>query len=148
MAREKSPNMLWSLFAMRCPRCRRGRMFKNSNPWALREVFSMHEQCPVCRQPFELEVGFWYGTGFVSYGLSVFYLILTFVVWKLLIGMSTEDNRVFWWMGISIVSLILLQPWLMRFSRVVYLYFFVRHDPDYANTKVKQFDYHSRNDNS
>ena len=31
--------------------------------------------------------------------------------------------------------------WLMRLSRVVYLYFFVSYDPNYKDTSVKKFDY-------
>ena len=134
------PNKLWSLFVMKCPRCRRGHMFNNSNPWDLRKVLSMPEKCPVCHQPFELEPGFWYGTGYVSYLLSVIYLIITFILWYLIIGMSIKDNRFFWWMGISIFSLILIQPWMMRFSRVVYLYFFVRYNENYKDAPVVKFD--------
>jgi hypothetical protein len=125
---------------MKCPRCRRGPMFNNSNPWNLRKVFSMPGKCPVCHQPFELEPGFWYGTGYVSYLLSVVYLILTFILWFLIIGMSIKDNRFFWWMGLSTFSLILLQPWMMRFSRVVYLYFFVRYNENYKHAPVVKFD--------
>ena len=125
---------------MRCPRCRRGPMFTTNNAWNLKKVFSMYEKCPECHQPYELEVGFWYGTGYVSYALSVLYLIGTFILWFLLIGMSVDDNRFFWWMGLSTVSLLILQPWLMRFSRVLYLNFFVKYDPDYKNTPVIKFD--------
>ena len=101
----------------------------------------MHERCPVCRQPYELEVGFWYGTGYVSYGLSIAFTVLTFVAWYIVIGMSVKDNRFFWWMGTNIVSLILLQPWLMRISRAIYLLFFVKYDPNYKETPVTTFDY-------
>ncbi|MEO8583489.1 MAG: DUF983 domain-containing protein [Flavitalea sp.] len=134
------PSHLWSLFTMKCPRCRRGHMFNNNNPWNLRKVFSMPEKCPECKQPYELEVGFWYGTGYVSYALSVVYLILTFILWWVIIGMSVDDNRFFWWMGLAVVSLVLLQPWLMRFSRVLYLYFFVKYDNNYKNHPVVKFD--------
>jgi len=100
----------------------------------------MPEQCRECGQPFELEPGFYYGTGYVSYALSVAYLVLTFLLWKIIIGMSIDDNRFFWWMGFSIVSLIVLQPWLMRLSRVMYLYFFVKYDPDYKKNPVVKFN--------
>lgn len=134
------PGYLWSLFAMKCPRCRRGPMFNNNNPWNLRKVFSMPHRCPECNQPYELEPGFWYGTGYVSYALSVLYLIITFILWWIFIGFSINDNRFFWWMGIAVVSLIILQPWMMRFSRALYLYFFVKYDPNYKNTPVVKFD--------
>jgi len=101
----------------------------------------MPHKCPECGQPFELEVGFWYGTGYVSYGLSFAISVATFIAWWVLIGMSTQDNRIFWWLGINAGLLIILQPWLMRFSRVVWLYFFVPYDPNYKETSVKKFDY-------
>jgi len=103
----------------------------------------MPETCPECGQPYELEVGFWYGTGYVSYALSVALSVASFVAWYVLIGMSVQDNRFFWWLGLNAALLVMLQPWLMRLSRVIYLYFFVRYDPDYKNTQVKKFDYDS-----
>ena len=103
----------------------------------------MPHNCPECGQPFELEVGFWYGTGYVSYGLSFAISVASFIAWWVLIGMSTEDNRFFWWLGVNAFLLVILQPWLMRLSRVTWLYFFVSYDPDYKKTAVKKFDYES-----
>ncbi|MBO9631659.1 MAG: DUF983 domain-containing protein [Chitinophagaceae bacterium] len=125
------PNYFLSMFAMKCPRCRRGPMFNNSNPWKLKKVFDMPESCPVCGQRYEIEVGFWYGTAYVSYALTVALSVATFVAWIVLIGMSAHDNRFFWWLGINSVLLVVLQPWLMRLSRVIYLRFFVKYNPNY-----------------
>jgi uncharacterized protein (DUF983 family) len=141
MLKESKPNFFWSLLTLKCPRCRRGNMFLNSNPWNLKKTLKMHEKCPECGQPFELEVGFWYGTGYVSYALTVVMSAASFLVWWVLVGLSTEDNRLFWWLGINSVVLIVLQPWIMRLSRVIYLYFFVGYDTDYKNSSVKKFDY-------
>lgn len=141
MPASSKPNFMWSILTMKCPRCRRGPMFNNSNPWNLKKVFDMPKHCKECGQPFELEVGFWYGTGYVSYALSVALSVTSFVAWFVLIGMSTKDNRFFWWLGLNIVLLIVMQPWIMRLSRVIYLYFFVKYDPDYKSTGVKKFDY-------
>lgn len=140
MSKENRPNYFLSLMTMKCPRCRRGRMFNNNNPWRLNKVFDMPKKCPECSQPYELEVGFWYGTGYVSYALSVAISVASFVAWYILIGVSTKDNRFFWWLGINIALLILLQPYLMRLSRVIYLYFFVRYNPNYNTDKVKKFN--------
>lgn len=112
-------------------------MFTEKNPWKLKQTLKMPEKCSECGQPFELEVGFWYGTGYVSYALTVAISVATFVAWWFLIGMSVNDNRFFWWLGSNAVFLILLQPWIMRLSRVIYLYFFVKYDADYKHTKVK-----------
>jgi len=141
MPAQEKPNYLWSILTMKCPRCRRGHMFSQPNPWKLKQTLRMPKKCPECGQPFELEVGFWYGTGYVSYALSFALSVATFIAWWVLVGLSTEDSRFFWWMGMNAVLLVALQPWLMRLSRVIYLYFFVSYDPNYKQTAVKNFDY-------
>jgi len=126
---------------MKCPRCRRGSLFIHPNPYRFRETFHMHEHCQVCRQKFDMEPGFWYGTGYVSYALAVAFSVITFIAWWVLIGVSFNDNRVFWWLGINTFFLVTLQPWLMRLSRTIYLYFFVHYDPYYQETEPQHFDY-------
>jgi len=103
----------------------------------------MHKDCPVCRQPTEIEVGFYYGTGYVSYALAVAISVATLVAWWVLIGFSFEDRRFFYWMGVNAVILILLQPWLMRFARSLWLSWFVRYDPQW---KERGPDRHERID--
>ena len=137
------PNYLWSILTMKCPRCRRGRMFKKKNPFRklkLSYIFEMYDNCPVCDQKYDLEPGFWYGTGYVSYALAVAILGTTFLVWLALIGVSTDDNRIFYWLISNVVLLVLIQPWLMRISRVVYMRFFIRYDENYEETKPSEFD--------
>jgi len=123
------PGLLRSLFTNKCPRCRKGDLFAYSNPFDLKHMMQMPANCPVCGQQYEIEVGFFYGTGFVSYALAVIVCIVSFIAWKLLIGMSLHDNRLFWWIGINGVLLVALQPLLMRLSRAIWLYFFVYYDP-------------------
>jgi len=91
----------------------------------------MNDTCVVCGQPTELEVGFYYGTGYVSYGLAILITVFSFVVWWILIGLSTSDNRFFFWLAFNAVLLIALQPWMMRFSRSLWISWFVRYDPDW-----------------
>ena len=143
-AEKPKPNFLWSMFTMRCPRCRRGDMFKVSNPYKslkLSSILGMPDECPVCHQKFDLEPGFWYGTGYVSYALVVLFSIITFVIWVLTIGVSTEDNRVFAWLLCNAILCVILQPWFMRFSRVVYLNFFVRYSKNYDTEEGETFDH-------
>jgi len=40
----------------KCPRCRKGNMFKDPNPWNLKSTLKMPTHCPECSQLFELEV--------------------------------------------------------------------------------------------
>ncbi len=144
-ATQPKPNFIWSILTMKCPRCRRGDMFKDNNPYKslkLKHIFNMYDNCPVCNQKYDLEVGFWYGTGYVSYAITVAIAAITFIAWWVLIGISFRDNRVFYWLILNSVLLVVLQPWIMRLSRVVYLYFFVSYDKNFESTKTKTFDYY------
>lgn len=138
---KPKPNYFWSILTMKCPRCRRGPLFTNHSAYNFKHTFSMHDKCEVCRQQFDMEPGFWYGTGYVSYALAVALSVTTFVAWWVLIGVSFNDNRIFWWLGTNSLLLVVLQPWLMRLSRTVYLYFFVSYDSDFEHTEPKKFDY-------
>jgi hypothetical protein len=100
---------LVSALANKCPRCREGELFKSKSAYSFKgKSTEMNETCPVCHQPTEIEVGFYYGTGYVSYALSVALTVSTFVAWKVLIGMTfdIDDNRIFYWLGTNIVILL------------------------------------------
>jgi uncharacterized protein (DUF983 family) len=122
------PNILSSILQMKCPNCRKGNMYLNKSIFPLKNMMNMPERCPVCGQKMEIEVGFYYGTGYVSYGLSVAVAVFNIVWYAVLVGFSWKDNSVWWYLGITITMLILLQPLLMRLSRVLYLYMFVKYD--------------------
>jgi len=98
----------------------------------------MHKHCPACGQKTEIEAGFYVGTGYVSYALTVAFSVATCIAWWVLIGFSINDNRVFWWMGVNAVLMIALQPYFMRLSRVVWLSFFVRYDKGWRIADVHQ----------
>ncbi len=123
----EKPAALPALLAMKCPNCRKGQMFIQKGIFPLKHLLDMPERCPVCGQKMELEVGFYYGTGYVSYGLTVGLLFLFAVIFALTYGFSYKDNSVFIFIGIAVVLLFLLQPWLMRISRVLYLWAFVKY---------------------
>lgn len=106
-------------------------MFEEPNPWKLKKTMKMYEACPVCGQPFNLEVGFYYGSSYVSYALTVALSAFTFVAWWFLIGFSFSDNRLFYWIAVNAFLLIALQPYFMRVGRAGWLAFFVRYDKDW-----------------
>jgi uncharacterized protein (DUF983 family) len=128
-------NFLWAVLNHKCPHCREGNMFQDKGSYHLKSFMKMNEKCIVCGQETEIEQGFYYGTGYVSYALTVAFSVSTFVAWWVLIGMSVDDNRVFWWMGINAVLLILLQPYFMRLSRAVWLSFFVKYNANWKSEK-------------
>jgi uncharacterized protein (DUF983 family) len=122
---------LASSLGCRCPRCREGKLFQHPMSISLKKNLQMNKNCPVCGQATEIEVGFYYGTSYVSYVLTVALSVATLVAWWAIIGLSTDDNRFFWWMGTNAVLLLFLQPWLMRLSRSLWISWFVKFDPDW-----------------
>jgi uncharacterized protein (DUF983 family) len=134
--KDHKPNLILSILRNKCPRCRRGDMFKENNPYRLKSFMRMNERCPVCGQPLDMEPGFYYGTNMVSYTLALLFSALTFIAWFFTIGFSTKDARFFWWMGINAVLLVLLQPPLMRLSRSVWIVFFVPYSPDWQHGDI------------
>jgi hypothetical protein len=121
------PPLLLSVFKMKCPCCRKGAMFLNKSIFPFAQLLDMPEQCAVCGQKMELEPGFYYGTGYVSYGLSVGLTFMMAILFAFTWGFDWRDNSIFWFLGIDVALLIILQPWLMRISRVLYLYMFVKY---------------------
>ena len=126
------PSYLWSVITNKCPRCREGEVFETKN------IFSrkMHEHCTVCGQKTEIEVGFYYGTGYVSYALMIAFSVATLVAWGVLGHLSWEDNSVIYWFFTNVVLMILLQPIFMRLSRSIWLSWFVKYEPDCNKEKA------------
>lgn len=91
----------------------------------------MPVKCHCCGQPMEPEPGFYYGTGYMSYALACVILGFNVIWWWMFIGFSWEDNSLYILLGISIAMMILLQPWIMRISRTMYLAMFVKYDKNH-----------------
>lgn len=128
---KESVPSVFNVLACKCPRCRKGDMFMVKNPYKLKTTMKMHKECPVCKQPFAIEIGFYYGSSYVSYALSVAISVASLIAWWVIVGLSMNDNRFFIWMGFNAVLLVALQPPLMRLARAIWLAFFVRYDRDW-----------------
>ena len=139
-------NIITSVLTNKCPRCREGKLFTGSNPYDFSNITKMNEHCPVCEQPTEIEVGFYVGTGYVSYALTVAYFVSSFVAWKVLIGMTfdLDDNRILYWLFSAIALVILIQPILMRLSRSIWIAMFVPYNKNWKNEPIA---YNERMDN-
>ena len=129
-----------TIFGCYCPRCREGKLFKYSLTLRLNRIMDMNERCPVCGQPTDIEVGFYYGTSYISYLIAIAISVFTFLIWWLLIGFSFTDNRFIYWITFNSILLIVLQPWLMRFSRSLWISFFVRYDADWKTHAPEQLE--------
>ena len=140
--KKLSRSYVTSVVGCYCPRCREGKLFHHPTTIRFKKNLLMNKECTVCGQSSEIEVGFYYGTSYVSYVLTVGLSLISLGIWALTIGLSVNDNRFFIWMGVNAVLLILLQPWLMRFSRSLWISWFVKYDPDWK--KNQPVDYSER----
>ena len=82
----------------------------------------MVERCEVCDMKMVKETN--NGIG-INYVLTVMMIFLNVLWYWPLFGLSYKDNSFFYFLATSVCVTILMQPWLMRFSRMLYLYFTV-----------------------
>jgi len=116
---------LASIFGMTCPRCQESKLFEDSNPYHLSKIFDMPERCEHCGQKFEVEPGFYYGAMYVSYGISIAYLVSVFVAMMVLYPSFTTTE----YLVLAITTLLFLTPLFFRLARAVWINLFVGYDP-------------------
>lgn len=122
-----------------CPRCREGKLFEKPITFKLSGFMKMNKNCPVCGQPTEIEVGFFYGTSYVSYMIAVAISVASAIAWWVFVGFSLKDNRFIYWVVFNALLLVVLQPWLMRLSRSLWLSWFVKYDPFWQEREPEDF---------
>lgn len=116
---ERPPYLLPAVLQMKCPACRKGPVFKNKSVFPLKQGLEMESHCPVCGRKAKVENNYGQGMNFV---FIILVFILTLVLYSLLFGISFKDNSLYYYLTVSVVLSLLLQPWLMRYSRVLFLY--------------------------
>lgn len=84
----------------------------------------MPTHCEKCGQLFNPEPGFYMGAMYVSYGLCVGLFMICF--FGLYIPFGVDPILV---LVIYALSLLVLFPFIFRYSRVVYLHLFYEYDP-------------------
>ena len=126
------PSLISSILGHTCPRCRKGRLFTVRNPYRLKYLQTMPEQCEVCGQDFRIEPGFYFGASYVSYALNVAWLIPTFLFIRFVLGQTYQTFLIF-----MFVMLAVLVPVLFRLSRSVWIHMFVKYRPEYEKTRTE-----------
>lgn len=116
----KTP-LLIGLLTMRCPVCRKGRVFVNKSVFPLGKCLAMVDHCSECGHKMKHESN---NGGGINYALTMMLFFLNLVWYWPIFGMSYKDYSIFYFMGASIAVIIIAQPWLMRISRMIYLYAF------------------------
>ncbi|MBC7486716.1 MAG: DUF983 domain-containing protein [Cytophagaceae bacterium] len=124
---------LLAIVRMKCPKCYEGNMYKDINPFHVKQLHAMPERCDKCGQPFNPEPGFYMGAMYVSYGLCVGLFIACFFGFYIMLGVDPVVLLVIY--GLTLLALF---PFIFRYSRVVYLHLFYDYDPHAIETYQKK----------
>ena len=125
----KKGSKLYSILTGTCPKCQNESMYLDKNPLHFNKILKMHENCSHCGLKYQIEPSFFYGAMYVSYGLNVAVGIAAFIVSFVIFGSSLKVAFI-----AIIASLIVLFPFVLRWSRNIYINMFVSYDP---KTKLK-----------
>ncbi|MFV8365008.1 DUF983 domain-containing protein [Flavobacterium sp. XS1P27] len=126
----KKGSKLYSILTGTCPKCQNESMYLDKNPLHFNKILKMHENCSHCGLRYQIEPSFFYGAMYVSYGLNVAVGIAVFIISFVIFGSSLKVAFI-----AIIASLIVLFPFVLRWSRNIYINMFVSYDP---KTKLKQ----------
>ena len=126
----KKGSKLNSILKGTCPKCQNESMYEDKNPLHLTKILKMNESCSHCGFKYQIEPSFFYGAMYVSYGLNVALGIAAFVISYVILDSSIEASFV-----AIVITLVLLFPFVLRWSRNIYINMFVSYDP---TTNIKQ----------
>lgn len=119
----KKGSKLKSILTGTCPRCQNESMYLDKNPLHLANVLKMNEDCGHCGLHYQIEPSFFYGAMYVSYGLNVAFGIAAFIISYVFLNSSIETSFI-----TIIVTLILSGPFVLRWSRNIYINMFISYD--------------------
>jgi uncharacterized protein (DUF983 family) len=112
----KTPQ-LEAMFHAKCPRCRRGDMFKTSM-YGLKSQ-KMYDNCPNCNLRYEVEPGYFYAAMYVGYALNV---ALAVTVGMLTYFITGEQESPWIYVIVIFLFALALAPINFRYSRVILLH--------------------------
>lgn len=123
----KKGNKLYSIFKGTCPKCHEESMYKNKNPYVLRDVLKINDKCSNCHTKYSIEPSFFYGSMYVSYAVGIAFAVAAFIISYVFLGSS--KNVAF----VSIIgTLIVFAPIIMRLSRNIWINIFMHYDKTLA----------------
>lgn len=122
----KRNSKLNSILTCKCPHCRQGKLFLESNPWKYSTMLTMPDNCPVCNQDFKIEPGFYIGALWTSYPIVVVFGIVLFLILNFMFQLTFFPTAF-----IIAISLIIMQPAIMRWGRAIWIGITVKYNPNF-----------------
>ena len=116
---------MYSVLYNKCPRCHIGRFWASDNPF--KNMFSRSlETCKTCDNCclfYELETGFWYGSMYVSYAISVAVMVLFWSLTTFFFPIINIFNEIL----IIVFAILLVSPVNYHISRLIWINFFIKY---------------------
>lgn len=119
---------LYSIFTSTCPVCQTGKLYKNPNPYVVKDTLKMPERCSHCDTKFKIEPSFFYGAMYVSYAVGVAVAVAAFIIAYLFIGLNRNQTFI-----TIVLTLVILLPVITRISRNIWINFFFKFDSEKVN---------------
>ena len=116
-----------SIFGLRCPRCRKGKLF--TQPYNLVHSFSMPPTCPHCNLNFHREPGFYFGAMFITYGISSWVFFMIGLVMTFGFGYSFNYALI-----VILIFAALTFVYTFRLARSIWIHIFVKYDPSFEKS--------------
>jgi hypothetical protein len=123
-------NIAYSVVFNKCPQCHQAKVLKYP-PYQINKLLDTEELCSHCHLKYEKEPGFFYGALYVSYALTSGVFIVAYILQLTLLELPITQ------FAILMVSVLLLTfPLIARWSRVLWLNFFVPFNPSKAKNSI------------
>lgn len=85
-----------------------------------------------------IELGIYYATGHLSNIITIAIKAGTIMAWWVLMGSIMHDNSICVWLFTNVFLLLLLEPWLMHTSRVLWLSWFFHKDDELHTINIRK----------
>ena len=121
----KKGTFIYSVAKQKCPRCHEGDLFVSNNWYSLKNIGKLPDECPVCKQDFKMEDGFFLGATYVSYALTV-----AITIPLLALAYYLFDLDFMQMLPVLIGIVLIVIPPVIRLSRSIWFNFFVQYEPN------------------
>lgn len=112
-------HILTHIFKNECPDCHKGKVFIGNN-LLIPGLPKMHAYCSHCHYKFRKEPGYFFGAMYVSYALTVAQAIATYFIASPFFNENFDPKII----PVIAIVIILLAPFNIRMSRLLWIYMF------------------------
>jgi len=118
-------NIFYSTATNKCPRCHAARVFENNNGYSFKNGLTMYKNCTSCGLKYEREVGYFYGSMYVSYAIQT---ALVSVLYFLNVFFFNLDPMYIILIIIGVAFAMF--PLTFRWSRIFWIACFTKYHPE------------------